>query len=473
MSNDLSGKIIRGYHISEVIGSGGFGMVYKAHQPIIDRYVAIKMIHAKYANQLDFTRRFELEARLIARLESQYIVPVYDFWRDSTGAYMVMRWLRGDNLRAMLMNPTPLPIPLVMKILLQLVSALDVAHQHNVVHRDIKPENVLFDEQQNAYLTDFGIAVDILHTPNEVTMKSLSLGSPVYMSPEQLARMTTSPQADVYSLGVLVYEMLVGQIPFMGGFTDIIKLKREAFPLPSILQSRPDLPPALDGVLWQATAYSPQARYNSVIDFFNAFVRAISAKTDFSVLNLFTNTDVPTEQPVTTSASNTLPLDGGTQILGDSPPKKILAKRKGGTTQHIEPIIRNPFKGLRPFDEIDARDFFGRAEAIKRLSDYFGDVQNRFLAVLGPSGSGKSSLVRAGLLAVIRQQSIPISRNWMISVMTPSDDPFRALAEALTEVTLVSSVPDLPDLRQSADALHVHLCAILPDNIELFLLIDQ
>ncbi|MDX2078015.1 MAG: protein kinase [bacterium] len=475
MSDDLQGKIIRGYQLSEVIGSGGFGVVYKAHQPIIERDVAIKIIHSKYANQLDFTRRFELEARLIARLESQYIVPVYDFWRDPSGAYLVMRWLRGNNLRAALNQYSQLPMNFVVKILFQLVSALDIAHQHGVVHRDIKPENVLFDEQQNVYLTDFGIAVDILHMPNQVTMKTLSLGSPIYMAPEQLVREATSPHADVYSLGIMLYEMLTGKMPFHGNMTEIIKLKREAFLLPSLQESRQDLPPALDAVLWQATAHSPFARYRSVVDFFNAFIKVMPTQVDFSMLQSLPLGDNPPNQPLMSrnNNNNTLPLNRDTHILNVNSDEKKPPNKKVSTTRQLEASIRNPFKGLRPFDEIDAHDFFGRGEAIKRLCDFFAEKDNRFLAVVGPSGSGKSSLVRAGLLAVVRQQSLPNSKNWIISTMTPGDNPFLALTEALAEVTFLPQLPETADLQDAPENLHLRLSAILPDNIDLFLLIDQ
>jgi len=476
MTNDISGKIIRGYHMGDIIGSGGFGVVYKAHQPIIERDVAIKIIHAKYANQLDFTRRFELEARLIARLESQYIVPIYDFWRDSTGAYMVMRWLRGNNLRSLL-NQTPRPsIEVVARILFQLVSALTVAHQQNVVHRDIKPENVLFDEHQNVYLTDFGIAVDIMHMPNEITLKALSLGSPMYMAPEQLTRQATSPQADVYSLGILLYEMLAGKAPFSGGVTEIIQQKRMSLPIASLLTIRQDLPPALDGVLWQATAQSPIARYNSVVDLFNAFIKVVSVKGDFSMLGwLSSNQKMSPSQFV--SKSDTLQLDGGGTLILNQPPQPSpppsAVEWIQNDTYPLHTLIRNPFKGLRPFDELDARDFFGRKEAISRLSDFFADHQNRFLAVVGPSGSGKSSLVRAGLLAMVRQQTIPQSQNWVIATMTPSDDPFTALREALAQVTMTNTLADLSDLRDAPQVLQHYLNQILPKDIELFLFIDQ
>ncbi len=472
MTDVLHGKIIRGYEILEVIGSGGFGVVYKAHQPVIDRDVAIKIIHAKYANQLEFTRRFELEARLIARLENQYIVPVYDFWRDPSGAYLVMRWLRGGNLRKLLHSHNRLPINFVLKVLFQLVTALDVAHQNGVVHRDIKPENIMFDEQQNMYLTDFGIAVDIIHMPEEVTLKALSLGSPIYMAPEQLARQETSPQADVYSVGILLYEMLTGETPFSGSTTEVIRRKHTAEPIPSLQTTRKDLPPMLDAVLWKATAHAPLARYATVTELFTDFSRALKAQVDFSV---FQSSPLPQQRPQTPPSSDnkTLSLGQGTRILDHKPVEDWRPDDGGFETRPFETVIRNPFKGLRPFDELDAQDFFGRAEAINRLCNFFVEKDNRFLAVVGPSGSGKSSLVRAGFLSIVRQQSLPNSDHWLIGSMTPGSDPFQSLVEALMQVSFQTDKPQKIDLRQSPQELHRQLTTILPDDIDLFMLIDQ
>lgn len=469
MVDTLKGKVIRGYQLLDVIGSGGFGVVYKAHQPVIERDVAIKIIHAKYANLLEFTRRFELEARLIARLESQYIVPVYDFWRDPGGAYLVMRWLRGDNLRTFMEQHSPLSVHFILKVLFQLVSALEIAHQHGVVHRDIKPENIMFDEHQNMYLTDFGIAVDIVRMSDEVIAKTLSLGTPVYMAPEQLMQQNALPQADVYSVGIILYEMLTGKKPFSGNTSEIIKVKQALTPMPSLQEFRSDLPIELDSVLWKATAHSPFARHRRVMDLFTECARVLGYPADFSLFQPLSPTQPPPDQPV---ASDTARIGQATRIISSHPEAERKNNNAEIATRLLDPI-RNPFKGLRPFDEIDAQDFFGRTEAIKRLYNFFQDTNNRFLAVVGPSGSGKSSLVRAGLLSVIRQQSLPRSKDWLIGSMTPGSNPFQSLAEALTQVSFQASPPQNIDLRQSPQQLHEQLSVVLPEDLELFLLIDQ
>src|SRR5215813_13748502 len=160
MMNDLSGSTIKGYELHERIGAGGFGAVYRAFQSSVNREVAIKIILPHFANHPDFIRRFETEAQLIARLEHPFIVPLYDYWRDPDGAYLVMRWLRNGSLQAALRD-CPFDLPSAARLLDQIAAALTTAHRNQVIHRDLKPANILLDEDGNAYLADFGIAKDL------------------------------------------------------------------------------------------------------------------------------------------------------------------------------------------------------------------------------------------------------------------------------------------------------------------------
>ncbi|MCP4198712.1 MAG: serine/threonine protein kinase [Proteobacteria bacterium] len=157
---DLSGRAVKGFLLREKIGSGGFGVVYRAVQPSIERDVAVKIILPHYANHPKFIRRFETEAQLIARLEHPHIVPLYDYWREPDAAYLIMRLLRGGSLEGQL-SAGPIPVDLVHQYTQQIGRALDVAHRNGVVHRDIKPANVLLDEEANAYLADFGSAQNL------------------------------------------------------------------------------------------------------------------------------------------------------------------------------------------------------------------------------------------------------------------------------------------------------------------------
>ncbi|HEX2622937.1 MAG TPA: serine/threonine-protein kinase, partial [Phototrophicaceae bacterium] len=152
MTEDLSGRIIKGYELRQLIGEGGFGAVYLAHQRLIGREVAVKIILPQYANQPDFIRRFDTEAQLVARLEHPHIVPLYDYWREPGGAYLVMRYLRGGSLHQSLKKEGPWKPERTKEMLAQIAAGLMVAHRQGVIHRDLKPENILLDENGNAYL---------------------------------------------------------------------------------------------------------------------------------------------------------------------------------------------------------------------------------------------------------------------------------------------------------------------------------
>jgi len=217
---DLSGKQIKGYELRKLIGQGGFGSVYTAYQPLLDRQVAIKVIHPRYANHPEFIRQFEAEAQLVARLESLHIVPLYDYWRDPAGAYLVMRFFRGGNLRQQLIRG-PWELPAIARLLDQIAAALTVAHRNGVVHQDVKPSNILADEDGNAYLSDFGIAKVVVEQ-HDSAEETISFGSPPYMSPEAIMRQPITHQADIYSLGIVLYELLTGRVPFIAPNTTAI-----------------------------------------------------------------------------------------------------------------------------------------------------------------------------------------------------------------------------------------------------------
>jgi transcriptional regulator with XRE-family HTH domain len=174
---------LKGYELREQLGSGGFGAVYRAVQPGIGREVAVKIIRTEHANHPDFIRRFEAEAQLVARLEHPHIVPLYDYWRESGGAYLVMRYVRGGSLQAALCDGA-WALDRTTRLLDQIGAALAFAHRHDVVHRDLKPANILLDDERNAYLADFGIAKD-LRAANEIseTQPGTVVGSPAYLSP--------------------------------------------------------------------------------------------------------------------------------------------------------------------------------------------------------------------------------------------------------------------------------------------------
>jgi tRNA A-37 threonylcarbamoyl transferase component Bud32 len=208
----LPAQDVRGYELKEPIDEGAYGVLYRALQPAVMREVAVKVIHRRHADNPDFIRRFEAEAQTIARLEHPYIVPLYDYWRDPDGAYLVMRYLRGGSLLSALQSG-PWRVERAAAMLEQVAGALAAAHRMGVVHRDIKPGNILLDEAGNAYVADFGIATALSSGP-QVTPEGAVASTLDYISPEQILGEPVTPQTDVYSLGAVLYETLTGEKPF-------------------------------------------------------------------------------------------------------------------------------------------------------------------------------------------------------------------------------------------------------------------
>jgi WD40 repeat protein/serine/threonine protein kinase/DNA-binding XRE family transcriptional regulator len=428
---DLSGRAIRGYMLGEKIGAGAFGAVYRAVQPLVEREVAIKIILPKHANHPDFIRRFEAEAQLVARLEHPHIVPLYDYWREPGVAYLVMRLLRGGNVQE-LIDRGPLSLDQIVHLLDQIGSALQAAHRSGVVHRDLKPSNVLLDEDGNAYLADFGIAKN-LGSPDAHTQTGMIIGSPAYISPEQINSDPVRPQTDIYSLGVMLYEMLTGAKPFAGP-TPILLIQQHLFtPMPPLAANRQGLPAAFDDIIARATAKDQAQRYAEV-DTLLADFKAV--------------------------------LHSGRLI---SEPIEIAATS-------LREIV-NPYKGLRPFEEADAPDFFGREALTQQLLVRLGEGGDlsRFLAIVGPSGSGKSSVVKAGLIPALRRGGLPNSENWFVVELLPGAHPLEELEAALLRIAVNPPPSLLPQMREDKRGLLRAIQRSLPadDQIELVLVLDQ
>lgn len=263
----------RGYEIDQRIGQGGFGMVFRARQPAVGRQVAVKMILPHYADEEEFVERFDEEAKLVARLEHPHIVPLYDYWRGDDGAYLVMRWLNGGNLYESLQKK-PWDIHTAANLLDQIAGALSLAHKQDVIHRDIKPENIMLDETGNAYLTDFGIAKDLIEGSSK-TAPGIVVGSLLYIAPEQVQGKAASPHSDIYSLGIVMYELITGEHPFSSSnkASQIAKVLSE--PIPLMRNAFPNLPEAVDDVIQRVTAKEPEQRYPDALAFSEAFRQAV------------------------------------------------------------------------------------------------------------------------------------------------------------------------------------------------------
>ncbi|MDH3944315.1 MAG: serine/threonine protein kinase, partial [Anaerolineae bacterium] len=268
--DDLVGQIMRGYEIKERIGSGGYGVVYRASQPSVDREVALKVILPTRAKTDYFINRFDAEAHLVAKLEHPHIVPLYDYWCEDDSAALVMRWLPGGDLSRVLDNGA-LSLEQVIKMLDQIGAALTLAHKQDVVHRDLKPGNVLLDDEGNFYLTDFGIAKDLKGIITADSTAGHVTGTPAYLSPEQGMGDKVTPLSDVYSLGVLLYELLTGEHPFPGADPTTQIIHHISDPLPKVSDKRSDIPKSLDDFVEIATAKKPEKRYSDIPEMVAAF----------------------------------------------------------------------------------------------------------------------------------------------------------------------------------------------------------
>jgi serine/threonine protein kinase len=265
------------YEIIRELGGGGMGRVFLAHDPRFPRDIALKLLHADLAGETNLRRRFQREARTVAALEHYAIVPVYDYGQHEGQLFLAMRLMRGGTLQEQL-AAGPLPLDKAQAILERIADALDKAHEQGIIHRDLKPANVLFDDEGNAYLSDFGI---VKQAGAEATSAALTathgvIGTPQYMSPEQaLGEADIDGRSDIYALGALAYEMLCGDPPYVADTFMKLLVMHLQEPVPSLCAKRRDLPPAVDNVLAQAMAKDPQHRFASAGDFVSAFSGAL------------------------------------------------------------------------------------------------------------------------------------------------------------------------------------------------------
>lgn len=269
----MIGSQIGAYEIIDEIGRGGMATVFRARQTNMDRYVAVKIIHKAVAAESTSLDRFQREARLIARLEHPHILPVYDYNGNHDPPYIVMRYLPTGTLKDILLRDS-LELPEIAFLVRQIATALDYAHRQGVIHRDIKPSNIMIDGDGNAFLTDFGIARMIEGTEG-LTASGIAVGTPNYMAPEQGMGMPVDGRADVYALGVMLFEMVTGETPFQADTAMAVILKHINDPIPLASSLKPDTPPEIDQIITQAMAKDPDARFQTATAMADALTSAI------------------------------------------------------------------------------------------------------------------------------------------------------------------------------------------------------
>ena len=260
------------YELEELVDQGGMSTVYRGHDRMLERKVALKILHSHFLDDPEYVERFRREARAVAQLSHPHIVTVIDRGSSDGNQFIVFEFVDGENLKQLIERTGPLPIERAIEIAIEIADALAFAHAHDLVHRDVKPQNVLVDATGSAKVTDFGIARS-LDVERGVTQTGTVLGTSNYLSPEQASGAQVTPASDIYSLGVVLYELLTGEVPFRGDNLVVVAMKHVTEHAPSLIDQRPDIPPRLARAVEHAMEKNPEHRFASMDAFANELRR--------------------------------------------------------------------------------------------------------------------------------------------------------------------------------------------------------
>jgi serine/threonine protein kinase len=259
MEEALVGQTLGGYRLVSRLGQGGMATVYKAYEPALDRYVAIKVLPQFFANDPVFVQRFRREAKAVAQLNHPNIVPIYSYGESAGITYIAMQFVMGDTLKH---DGQKFSFDESLRLLAPVARALGYAHQRGIVHRDVKPSNILLTEGNWPVLADFGLAL-MAQVSGKLTASGVGMGTPMYMSPEQGQGGKVDHRTDIYSLGIVLYEMITGDVPFRADTPMAIVIKHISSPMPVPRQVNPDIPDYLEAIILKATAKNPEDRYQT------------------------------------------------------------------------------------------------------------------------------------------------------------------------------------------------------------------
>jgi serine/threonine protein kinase len=326
---NLTGKQFGPYQIVAPLGEGGMAAVYKAYQPGMERYVALKVLPRNYADDAQFVARFQREAKLLAQLQHPHILPVFDFGQAEGYTYIVMPFIQSGTLTDQLKG-SPLSLPRIRQIITQVGEALNYAHARGMIHRDIKPSNILIDESGNCLLTDFGLARMVEDAVN-LTSTGTIMGTPAYMSPEQGSGSKIDARSDIYSLGVVLFEMATGRVPYQAETPIAVVFKHVQDPLPPARSINPDLPEAVELVILKSLAKNPEDRYPTAADMVRAIQSAVPESQIFAAAAATTVAQKPvTEKP---------PADDSKPVEEETPAAASMVEEDLSVSKPVEEAI--------------------------------------------------------------------------------------------------------------------------------------
>ena len=290
-------KINDRYEIIKTIGEGGMANVYLANDTILDRKVAIKVLRGDLSNDEKFIRRFQREALSVSNLSHPNIVEVYDVGEEDGQYYIVMEYIEGKTLKQLLKKRETLTLPEVIDIMLQLTDGLAHAHESYIIHRNIKPQNIMILDNGLVKITDFGIAMALNAT--QLTQTNSVMGSVHYLPPEQANGKSATVKSDIYSLGILMYELITGSVPFKGDNAVEIALKHMKEKIPSIRKQNPTIPQSVENIVIKATAKNPRNRYDSVKEMHDDLEVCMEKENAKKVTFEYPENDIDDSEPIT------------------------------------------------------------------------------------------------------------------------------------------------------------------------------
>src|SRR6266568_663641 len=532
--NDRTGQQLGNYRIIRPLGQGGFADVYLGEHLYLKRHAALKVLRRSL--QEKDVAQFLSEAQTLAHLTHPHIVQVFEYAIEQGMPVLIMDYASGGTVRDCYPRGSRLPPHTVAVYIKQVAAALQYAHNQNVIHRDVKPENMLLRFPKELVLSDFGLA---LLTPSPEFLSTQAMAGTVpYIAPEQI-RGKAVFASDQYSLAIVAYEWLGGRLPFEGDQYNIL-YQHISTPPPALHEFAPDLPASIEEVVLKALAKDPQERFASVQSFAHALERACSQSDSVDTHGSFDTlpeypvseahpqqkaslVSVPSDAPFLARLQADLEergvcIEHGTseqiaQVLPDSWGKAatiaLIDAREDRYASAIDEIVayieegpsitahmqeepaeilaepRNPYKGLRAFTQDDTADFFGRETLIEEMVETTKEMLTvkqpaamsvRLLTLTGPSGSGKSSVVMAGLLPRLQSGALSGSEAWSYLVMVPGQHPIESLVLTLAPHLPTRSLTAIREDLEDDSSRGLHLLATqlkTKPDLKLVLLVDQ